>query len=52
MTVVTGTRSAVVFVEPIVHFFDLDPSYTTAVAAILVMTGRNWAAFAIRVIMI
>lgn len=48
LTVVAGVGAAVVFAEPIRHFLDLEMVYGNAVAAVLALTGRNWAAFAIR----
>ncbi|MEP3049393.1 MAG: hypothetical protein ABJL55_16215 [Roseibium sp.] len=48
LTLVAGVAAAVVFADPFVQFFDLSATYANAVAAVLAMTGRNWAAFAIR----
>lgn len=48
LTIVCGVAAAVVFADPVILFFDLSPAYANAVAGVLALTGRNWAAFAIR----
>ncbi|NBN78665.1 hypothetical protein GWI72_10345 [Microvirga tunisiensis] len=48
LAVAAGLGAAVIFAEPIRQFLSLDPSWSDAVAAGLALTGRNWAAFALR----
>nr|WP_244316691.1 hypothetical protein [Pannonibacter sp. XCT-34] len=48
LAVAAGLGAAVIFAEPIRQFLALDPSWSDAVAAGLALTGRNWAAFALR----
>lgn len=48
LTLTAGIGAAVVFADPVILFFELSPTYGNAIAAVLAMTGRNWAAFAIR----
>ncbi|WP_247874534.1 MULTISPECIES: hypothetical protein [unclassified Brucella] len=45
---VIGIMAAVVFAEPVCSLLNLDQSYSTAIAAVLAMTGRNWAAYVVR----
>lgn len=48
LAVAAGFGAAVTFAEPIRQFLSLDPTWGDAVAAGLALTGRNWAAFALR----
>lgn len=43
-----GIAAAVVFAEPIRELLSLDPGWSDAISAILALTGRNWAAYAVR----
>ncbi|MCL8000033.1 hypothetical protein M8994_17495 [Brucella sp. 21LCYQ03] len=48
VTFIMGTLIAVVFEEPVRSLLNLDGSYAAAVAAVLALTGRNFAAYAFR----
>ncbi|MBA4204585.1 MAG: hypothetical protein C0457_06320 [Polymorphum sp.] len=48
LAIAAGICAAVTFTEPVRDLFHLGPVWGDAVAAALALTGRNWAAFALR----
>lgn len=48
ITFSSGFLAAVFFAEPLQGVFGLDASWGHAISAILALTGRNWAAYALR----
>ncbi|MBA5779126.1 hypothetical protein H2509_18515 [Stappia sp. F7233] len=48
LTFAAGVMAAVVFADPVRSLLSLDQGWSEALAAILALTGRNWAAYAIR----
>lgn len=49
VTFFAGFLAAVIFAEPLRSLLGLDVSWSDAISAVLALTGRNWAAYAVRV---
>ncbi|KZL06752.1 hypothetical protein PsAD2_04265 [Pseudovibrio axinellae] len=49
LTFFIGIAAATTFTEPLIIFFDLKPGLSDATAGVLAMSGRNMAAFTLRI---
>ena len=48
LTFFIGIAAAVTFTQPLIDFFELNPTFSDATAGVLAMSGRNMTAFVLR----